>query len=82
MLFWQIANVGYLLPRVDIRRIIRWPLTFEDFKVIIWLGQSLTLGWVLTMVLVTVNFGTCCHGYPGNAIDLSLSMCRSCPNDP
>ena len=23
---------------------------FEDFKVIIWLGQTLTFGWVITMV--------------------------------
>jgi len=39
----------------------------EDFKVIIWLGQSLTFGWVITMV--TVSFETCYHG---NATDLSL----------
>ena len=25
---------------------------FEDFKVIIWLGQTLTYGWVITMVTV------------------------------
>ena len=55
-------------------------MLFEDFKVIIWLGQSLTSGWVITMV--TVSFGSCCHGYHGNAVDLSLSMCRSCPLDP
>ena len=53
---------------------------FEDFKVIIWLGQILTFGWVIAMV--TVSFGTGCHGYHGNAIDLSLSICRSCPLDP
>ena len=29
---------------------------FEDFKVIIWLGQSVTFGWVIAMV--TVSFGT------------------------
>jgi len=49
---------------------------FQDFKVIFWLDQTLTFGWVITMV--TVSFGTCCHGYRGNAIDLSLSMCRFC----
>ena len=53
---------------------------FEDFKVFIWLGQTLTLGWVITMA--TVSFGTGCHGYQGNAKDLSLTMCRSCPLDP
>ena len=40
---------------------------FEDFKFITWLGQTLTFGWVITMV--TVTFETCCHG---NAIDLSI----------
>ena len=56
------------------------PLLFEDFKVIICLGQTLTFGLVITMV--TVRFGTCCHGYHGNATDLFLSMCKSCPLDP
>ena len=45
----------------------------EDFEVIIWLGQTLTFSSVITMV--TVSFGTCCHGYHGNAIDLFLLMC-------
>ena len=53
---------------------------FEDFKVIICLGQTLFFGWVFTMV--TVSFGTCCHGYHGNAIDIFLSMRRSCLLDP
>ena len=48
---------------------------FEDFKVIIMLGQTLTFGLVITMA--TVSFGRCYHGYHDNAIDLSLSMCRS-----
>jgi len=30
---------------------------FEDFKVIIWLGQSLTFGWVIAMI--TVSFEIC-----------------------
>ena len=29
---------------------------YEDFKVIIWLGKSLTFGWVVAMV--TESFGT------------------------
>ena len=33
-------------------------------------------GWVITMV--SVSFGTCCHDYHDNTIDLSLSMCRFC----
>ena len=52
---------------------------FEDFKVIIWPGQTLTFGWVIAMV--TAIFGTCYHGYHGD-VDLSLSMCRSCRLDP
>ena len=56
-------------------------LLFEDFKVIIWLGQTLTFGLVITMV--TVGFQTCCHvGYHGNVLDLSFSIRRSCPVDP
>ena len=50
---------------------------FEDFKFIIRLGQTLTFG-----TMVTVSCGTCCHGYYGNAIYLSLSMCKSYPLDP
>ena len=53
---------------------------FEDFKAIIWLAQPLTFGWVITMA--TFSFETCCHGYHGNVIDLSLPMCRSRPLDP
>ena len=52
---------------------------FEDFKFIIWLGQTLTFGLIITTVAVSLE--TCCHGYHGNAIDLSLSMRRSCPLD-
>ena len=40
---------------------------FEDFKVIAWLGQTLTFSSVIMMI--TVSFGTCCHGYHGNAIE-------------
>ena len=57
------------------RREIRWPLTTCFLKVIIWLGQTFTFSWVITMV--HVSFGTCCHGYHVNAIDISLSMCSS-----
>ena len=31
-------------------------ILFEDFKVIIWLGITLTFGWVIAMV--TVSFGS------------------------
>ena len=50
---------------------------FEDFKVIILLDQTLTFGLVITMV--TVRFGTRCHG---NAVNLFFSMCRFCSLDP
>ena len=46
---------------------------FEEFKVIIWLGQTLTFGWVIAMG--TVIFGTYRYGYHGNDVDLSLLMC-------
>ena len=49
-------------------------LLFEHFKVIIWLGQTSTFGWVI--IMVTVSFWICCYGYHGNAIDLSRSMYR------
>ena len=52
---------------------------FKDFKVIIWIGQTSTFGWVITMV--TVSFGTCYYGYYANAIDLSLSMGSSCTSN-
>ena len=53
---------------------------FEDFKVIIWLGLTLTFGWVITMV--SMSFEKCHHGYHDNAIYLSLSKLRSHPLDP
>ena len=35
-----------VIAPIDKRKVIRWPLTvlFEDFKVIIWLGQTLDFG--------------------------------------
>ena len=54
-------------------------VVFEALEIIIWLGQTLPFGWVIAMV--TVSFGTCCHGYYGIAVNLSFSMRRSCPLD-
>ena len=37
------------------RRVTRWPSTrcfLETLKFMIWLGQTLTFGWVITMVTV------------------------------
>ena len=69
-----------LVPVIDKRRVIRCSMTvlFEDFTTIIWLREFLTFSWVVSMA--TMSFGTCCHGYHGNAIDLSLSMSRSVNN--
>ena len=48
---------------------------FEEFKVIIWLDQTSTFGWVITMVIV--SSGICCHGYHGNTIDPVLLIHKS-----
>ena len=53
---------------------------FEDLRCILWVCQTLTFGWLITMV--TVTCGTCSHGYHGNAIDVFLLMCKSCHLDP
>ena len=73
---YNISDIRSYIPYIEKIIAIRWPLTllFEDFEVIIWLGQTLTFGLIITMV--TESFGTCCHGYHGNAINLYLFMHR------
>ena len=55
-------------------------LLFEDFKVIICLGETLTFGWVITIVTVNnvvILFQVDKYNN-GNVVYLSLPMCKSC----
>ena len=52
---------------------------FEDFKVIIWLGQTSTFGWVITMVtLYNVAMVTMVmYIYPFRCVDHVLLIYKS-----
>ena len=68
---------------IDKRRAIRWPLTLCFLKTLKFLlAGSIFNFWLSRCHGYCKLWVICCHGYHGNNIDLSFSICRSCPLAP